>query len=99
MAGSAGLIVLMPVIMHGLITCANIHQEGLASPYNKIMISPVKNFLDKINADKQDYLKTKSDIEVYTGVYLIVGIFFGMSSFIGVLLYWQVLRVRCMINP
>jgi len=51
-----------------------------------------------VNAEKLEYLKSKADIELYTGLYLIVGIFFGFSSLFGVLLYLQVLRVRAMIN-
>ena len=55
--------------------------------------------LTKVNAEKPEYLKSKADIEVYTALYLVIGIFFGISSFISVLLYLQVLRVRTMINP
>jgi hypothetical protein len=54
--------------------------------------------LTKVNAEKQEYLKSKADIELYTALYLVVGVFFGISSFISVLLYLQVLRVRTMIN-
>lgn len=52
----------------------------------------------KVNADKAEYLKSKADVELYTALYLVVGIFFGMSSLISVMLYCQVLRVRTMIN-
>ena len=98
MGGASGLIILSPVLMHGLITCAQIYQDGIPSPYDKAAISPIKNLLTKVNAEKLEYLKSKADIELYTGLYLIVGVFFGFSSLFGVLLYLQVLRVRAMIN-
>lgn len=98
MGSGSGLIVMTPVLMHGLITCAQIYQEGLSSPYDKILISPLKNLLTKVNAEKHEYLKSKADVELYTALYLLVGVFFGISSLISVLLYMQVLRVRTMIN-
>ena len=70
----------------------------MQSPYDKILISPIKNLLDKIQKDRGEYVRSKADLEVYTGIYLVIGIFFGMSTFIGIMLYWQVLRVRTMIN-
>ena len=54
--------------------------------------------LSKVNSEKVEYLKSKADIELYTALYLVVGIFLGFSSLFGVLLYLQVLRVRAMIN-
>ena len=40
----------------------------------------------------------RADLEVYTGFYLIIGWFFGMSQIISIVLYWQCLRVRTMLN-
>jgi len=40
----------------------------------------------------------KADIEVYAGFYLIVGLFIGNTSLIGVVFYWQMLRMRYMMN-
>lgn len=40
----------------------------------------------------------RADLEVYTGFYLIFGWFFGMSTLVSIILYWQVARVRAMLN-
>ena len=40
----------------------------------------------------------RSDIEVYIGLYLIVVWFLGWSSFIEIILYWQLMRMRYMMS-
>lgn len=40
----------------------------------------------------------KSDMEVYIGFYLLVVWFFGWSHLLSILIYWQLLRIKYMIN-
>ena len=41
----------------------------------------------------------KSDWEAYVGFYLVFSILVGMSSFIGAIFYWQMMRMRYMFQP
>ena len=41
---------------------------------------------------------TKSDLEVYIGFFQILNLFIGGASLIGVISYWQMMRVRYMMN-
>ena len=43
-------------------------------------------------------MECKSDIEIYLGLYLIASWFFKKSHLFGILVYWQLLRVRYMIG-
>ena len=43
-------------------------------------------------------MECKSDIEIYLGLYLIAAWFFKKSHLIGIVVYWQLLRVRYMIG-
>jgi hypothetical protein len=48
---------------------------------------------------RKDYLEElKSDIEVYTGFYLLAMIAFGWISFMQPMIYWQIMQVRYIIN-
>jgi hypothetical protein len=40
----------------------------------------------------------KADLEIYVGVYLIVAILIGRSSFMNAIMFWQMMRLRYMMN-
>lgn len=44
------------------------------------------------------FIELKADAEVYIGIYLIVVWFLGWSSLLTILMYWQIMRLRYMIN-
>ena len=48
--------------------------------------------------DQRKVMEYKSDIELYLGLYLIVAWFFKKSHIFGIVVYWQLLRVRYMIG-
>jgi len=41
----------------------------------------------------------KSDFEVYIGVYLVAVWFIGWSHVIGLIVYWQILRIKYHLSP
>jgi hypothetical protein len=41
----------------------------------------------------------KSDIEVYAGFYIVITVFIGGNSLIAAMFYWQMMRMRYMMNP
>ena len=98
MVTSMNFVMFVPILMHGWLTCGQIAAQGAPAPYSAILIGPIKTLLEAANARRSEYLNMKCDIEVYLGVYLIVVWFFGMSQILSIVLYWQVLRVRYMIN-
>lgn len=87
MAGSYSFIMYVPVLMHGWLTCAQICTEGVSSPYNLILIGPIKKVLDIATTNRAEYMKMKCDIEIYLGIYLTMGWFIGLSQIISVILY------------
>jgi hypothetical protein len=101
------IVVMMygPVMMHGYLTCGKIVDEHatdkvkLESFWRFLAVKPITTVLDYGNKNRLDLIKLRADMEVYCGIYLIVGWFMGMSNLIGILLYWQCLRVRAMLNP
>ena len=40
----------------------------------------------------------RAEIEIYSGIYLILGIFIGNAGLFQVLIYWQFLRMLYMVN-
>jgi hypothetical protein len=43
-------------------------------------------------------VELKADLEVYIGIYLIAVWFIGWSSLLSIMMYWQIMRLRYMIN-
>jgi len=41
----------------------------------------------------------RANVEVYVGFYMVAGILIGMSSLVSAIMYWQMLRMRYMMNP
>lgn len=96
--GSVILMVYIPVLIHGYLTCGKIIEQPLSSPWDKIIISPIKKLLTYGNNHRSELIILRADMEVYIGFYLIIGWFFGMSQFHSILLFWQCARVRAMLN-
>ena len=40
----------------------------------------------------------RSDIEIYLGFYLLVTLFIGRGSFVSLIVYWQLIRIKYIIN-
>jgi len=64
-----------------------------------LAVAPITTVLNYAITHRADLIIMRSDLEVYTGFYLIIGWFFSMSTLVSILLYWQVARVRAMLNP
>lgn len=41
----------------------------------------------------------RANVEIYVGFFMIAGIFIGQSTLVGAIMYWQMLRMRYMMNP
>jgi len=93
------LVMFLPIVMHGWLTCAQITSQTLDPPLNLILVGPIKRVFDLATNSRREYEKMKCDLEVYLGISLFLGWFIGVSNIIQIVLYWQVLRVRYMINP
>ena len=84
-ASSSGnsLICWAPIMIHGALTCAWISREAatLSGVYATIInLIRKTGLMDKILASQDHLYKLRHDIEVYMGVYLTLGIFFGLSG-------------------
>jgi hypothetical protein len=57
-----------------------------------------REYLNQGLRDRGKVMEYKSDIEIYLGLYLIIAWFFKKSHLFGIVVYWQLLRVRYMIG-
>jgi len=98
--GEANMLLYMPLILHGYLEVSPIFKEILDRKPNALIISKdfVKSYVLRGVSHKAEYVELKSDIEVYIGIYLIVVWFIGWSSFLSILMYWQIMRLRYMIS-
>lgn len=101
MLGGRNLMMYVPICLFGYLTVGKIvanpeHVSGLAKTF--ISLSLVKKAFNKAITGAADLNTLQYDIMVYIGFYLPVVWFLGWANFVGIMLYWQVLRVSHMLN-
>lgn len=100
------LIMYAPIILHGYLVAGKVieehckpeHSIPLTSFWKLLAVPPITTLLNYGNNNRTELIKLRADLEVYSGFYLIFGWFFGMANLINIMLYWQCLRVRAMLN-
>jgi hypothetical protein len=92
------IMIYCPVLLHGYLTCGKILEQpdNITSVWRVLLITKI--LFAYGNAHRSELIVMRADLEVYTGFYLIIGWFLGMSQVISIVLYWQCLRVRTMLN-
>lgn len=58
----------------------------------------LKTLMLKGASNKKQLEELKADMEVYIGLYLVFAWAFGMSHFIAIMLYWQIMRLHYMLS-
>lgn len=98
MVGSVNFVVFMPFIIQAWIVMGQIALDpsGVTAPFTAL-VSALKSILLK-GPSHQQRIELKADIEVMTGFYLVFAWFFGMSSMVAILFYWQVMRLHYMLS-
>ena len=99
-SGVGSMMLYGPVFIHGYLTCGKILEQPdqITGPWRLLLIRPITALFEYGKVNRRDLIILRSDLEVYTGFYLIIGWFLGMSTIISIVLYWQCLRVRSMLN-
>ena len=85
------------LMMHAYLSLAKIcaNQNGLEGIGARLInIGFVNRHLMSVHGNYARLSQLKFDWEVYIGVLSLVFVFIGGQSILGVLLYWQMLRVR-----
>ena len=99
---SGGLFVSGPIIISAFLFLATEFQKMLRTNPSLPILSMgvLKNYIDKgAGVDTQNYgRQIKADMEVYCGFYLVGMIFLGGANFMGVIMFWQVQRMRYMVS-
>ncbi len=99
-SGAGNLILYMPIILHAFLEISPIFNDILTRKPNApiLSIAMVKGYIQKGVQHKMQFIELKADSEVYIGIYLIVVWFLGWSSLLTIMMYWQIMRLRYMIN-
>ena len=65
-----------------------------------LSIGMIKDWIEKgANQAMQEYGRlVRADLEIYVGFFITGLIFLGQSNFVNVFLYWQLMRMRYMMN-
>ena len=98
---ASSLIGWSPLLVHGLLTIAATTRDKahLTGMYSTVVSMVEKTGLpQKISDNQAQWWVMKHDVEVYLGVYLTLGILLAPTSIITAMLYWQIMRMRYLMN-
>lgn len=96
--GGGSFILYIPLVLTAFMETAPTAKAFLDRNPNLPLVSSLKDTFNQGVQHKGQFLEMRSDIEVYIGLYLIVVWFLGWSSFIEIILYWQLMRMRYMMS-
>lgn len=87
-----------PLILYALIVVSDAGANYMRQNPNIGIPNIMKENMMKVANNKGQYLALKAELEIYVGFYLIFGWFFGMSTIISTVFYWQFMRIKYMIS-
>ena len=96
--GGGSIIIYSPIIVFIFIFASEVGIETLNKNPNTPILSFFKDYMQKGVTGKNNFLSLKSDLEIYIGIYLVVGWFLGWSNIISIFFYWQYMRLKYMLN-
>ena len=101
--GRLNFVLYIPLIMHALLDSGDTLKRLLdthLSHYNPALIAGFSDRVlrDTLLARKSAIHDMKSEIEVYICVYLVAVWFVRRSHIFGIVMYWQMIRVRYMMG-
>jgi hypothetical protein len=88
----------LPLIVWAYIELSDWAKQVLDNKPNTFILSMLKDQIVKGVAFRGQFIELKSEIEVYIGIYLVVALAIGWSNFISVIVYWQLLRIKHVLN-
>jgi hypothetical protein len=92
--GGINFVVYSPLVLFAYLTVCDV---AIKTPSLKLP-EFVMGYLRKGVDQRGQFLALKADLEIYIGIYLIVGWFLGWSSLISIFFYWQYIRLKYMLN-
>lgn len=72
--------------------------ENLKSMNNQMLVGFI-GYIEAIIAKKNELIQCRAHVEVAIGFLVIVGFFFKINSFILPIIYWQLMKMRYVMNP
>ena len=92
--GGMSFVVYSPLVLFAYLIVSEVGIKYQNAP----LVSTFKEYLQKGVNGRAHFMALRADLEVYIGVYLIVGWFLGWSSLISIFFYWQYMRLKYMLN-
>lgn len=96
--GGGSIIIYSPLIVFVFVFVSEFGIQRLNSHPNTPILPYFKDTMLKGANGKANFLSLKADLEIYIGIYLIVGWFFGWSNILAIVFYWQFIRLKYMLN-
>ena len=89
--------VLLPLLVTAILNLSYfISKYGSTLP--TAITNSIKPYSEKILAKRVELAKARSNIEIAIGFLLVIGILFGINSFLTPIFYWQYMRFKYIVN-
>jgi hypothetical protein len=95
---SENIFVYVPILLTGFMVFSEVAKKMIDRGETVPMSGFLKKYLDQGVHHKADFIRMRNDSEVYLGFYFVIGAIVGMSSFLVIIFYGQIMRVKYMIS-
>lgn len=97
MIGSQNIVLYVPLVIHAFLESGP-QLIAYIGQINHQLAQKAKHFLEKGLERRKGIIESKSDIEIWLGIYLILVWFLRKSHIFSILCYWQLLRIKYMMG-
>ena len=96
--GGTNFIAYSPLILYAYLIISEVAVGYINQNPNSPIPAFIRPHLQKGVTNKGEYLTLRADLEIYIGIYLMIGWFFGWSSLLSIFFFWQFIRLKNMLN-
>jgi len=94
----SSFIFLIPLILRSLLMACHFTDSLLKNSNQPIVYSKISPFLQQVLSKQSWFLQNIALAEVFVGFYLIVACFYMPRALILLIMYWQIMHARYMMN-
>lgn len=95
---SSYFLMYSPLVLFAYLTVSDVGIKYLNQNPNAPIPNILKEYMQKGVNGRAQFLGLRADLEVYIGIYLILGWVIGLSNLFSIFFFWQFLRLKYMLN-
>lgn len=98
MAASENIFVYVPTLLTAFLVVSEVAKKKMDRRETVPFGSMLKSYFEQGVSQRHQYAAMRSDSEIYLGFWFAIGLLLGISSFLTLIFYFQIMRVKYMVN-